>query len=371
MIKHTGQGDQMRIFLQMFTLNFAILLVFISFIQAQEVTTKKSRSWELGGLVQAQHLYNSDVKSNADETSHGFRMRRVRLKTSARLTDWISAKVQFEIRDNSPRLKDAEGKLKLFDHYFIRAGQFKVPVWREELRSSSGLFLIERSAVAEFLVDHLLSARQIGLEFGGVFHDKINLALNYSNGSGEGNRETAGTAKDNETNNGKLYTGRINVTLNNIVEVGISGALNYRGQSLVDTNTRGLVGAVAPDFGVYLPRGVDIEGGFVVGSISKDITGDKDNRQFTLLNVDGRFKQALSQPVANLAGLDAWEAAAGISYIEPNSNADDDEFLVLRFGPAFYFGKNVRMQMNAEIEKPLRETADTIVQLRSQLNVVL
>ncbi|NIW80878.1 MAG: hypothetical protein GWN16_16070, partial [Calditrichae bacterium] len=83
-----------------------------------------------------------------------------------------------------------------------RVGQFKVPVWREELRSSGSLLLVERSAAAEFLADLLLSARHVGIEFGGQFQNGVDFAVNYSNGAGEGEREDAGRNKSFSINNG-------------------------------------------------------------------------------------------------------------------------------------------------------------------------
>ena len=116
-----------------------MLLCFMFTLNGEEVIGKNSTRLELSGRVQLQHLYNSDTESDAVNTNHGFRMRRGRFQVKASLTDWVSAKFQVELRDNSPRLKDAEAKMKLADQFFVRLGQFKVPVWREELRSSGKL----------------------------------------------------------------------------------------------------------------------------------------------------------------------------------------------------------------------------------------
>lgn len=338
---------------------------------AQEVKASNAQSWVFSGRVQLQHLWNNEIASTAAKTSNGFRVRRGRLQTRAKLTDWVSAKFQIEVRDNSPKLKDAEAKIKLFGNYFLRAGQFKVPVWREELRSSGKLLLVERSGVAEFLADNYLSARHVGVEFGGKVNKAVGFALNYSNGAGEGGREDAGRKKydDNVVNNGKLFTGRVNLVLNRQVQIGISGALNQLGEKQASMDTRGNVLVLAPDFGVYLPARVDVEGGFALGSFDKKLTGNSRNDRFTLANVTVRWKTGQAGPGEALGGADVWEVAAGVSYIEPNNNTADDEYWILRAGPAICFGKRTRLQVNGEIEKPADSTSDTVLKIRSQLTV--
>ncbi len=348
-----------------------ITIIFVHFgmLDAQEVKTSKSESWKLSGRAQLQHLFTSDIENDADRTNNGFRIRRGRLKIDAKLTEFISTMFQVEIRDNSPSLKDALLNFRLFEKFKLKAGQFKVPVWREELRSSGNLLLVERSAVASFLEENLLSSWHIGLEFRGEIKQKVQFALNYSNGSGVGVREDAGRNKSYFVNNGKLFTGRINVPLSKVVEVGASGALNQLGMENSVMDRTGNAYTIAPDFGIYAPQGFDIEGGFVFGKFSKDIMDLEQDRQFTLFDVTGRWKTKLSKPNVQLAGLDAWEIAAGISFIEPNDQIEDDETLFIRFGPAVYFGKNTRLQINGEIESPQVNDADSIFKIRTQITV--
>ncbi len=350
-------------------------LLFFNQGMSQEVKCSNAKTWDLSGRVQVQHLWDKDIESDAAVTNNGFRIRRGRFQVKSTLSDRVSATFQMEVRDNSPRILDAEGKLKVFGGQFFRLGQFKVPVWREELRSSGKLLLIERSAVAEFLVENYLSARQIGVEFGGKLFNKVEFAVNYSNGAGEGGREDAGRKKfssdyDSLTiNNGKLYTARINIPLAEAFQLGVSGVLNQRGNevSAIGFDKMGNVTAIAPDFGIYLPVGFDVEGGVVLGSISKNLSGLTDNQDFFLFDVTGRIKSNLKNPVVSLAGLDAWEFAAGFSYVEPDKDLKDDELQVIRFGPAVYFGKHARVQVNGEIED--NAISDATFKVRSQLTI--
>ncbi len=346
-----------------------LTMVFIANGFSQDVKPKNARSWSVAGLVQLQHLYDSQIKADDPETNNGFRIRTGRLQVRAKLTDFISTNFQAEIRDNKPKLLDAEGSMRLFDAFYLRAGQFKVPVWREELRSSSKLLLVERSAAADFLKGEYLSARNIGVEFGGKLGPGIEFEVNYSNGSGEGGREDAGQNKTDNINNGKLYTARVNVPLDKSVQVGVSGALNQRGFRTMEFNDRGNAYVVAPDFGIYLPT-LDVEGGVAVGAISKNFLFTSQDQKFTLMDITGRYRGMLAQAVESLAGMDGFEIAAGVSYVNPDNDMKDDELVVYRFGPALDFGKHTRLQVNGEIEDFTAPNVDSRFLIRSQLTLV-
>ena len=343
---------------------------------AQEVESKNSLNLKLSGRIQLQHVYNNKFRTEKTFTYHGFRMRRVRFQFEGKLTDNLSGKVQIEARDNSPRLKDAVGKLKIYENYYLRFGQFKVPVWREEFRRSSGdLMLVERSSASAFLIVNLLSARQIGIEFGGNILPKLSFAANYSNGSGEGNSEIEILRIVNDeplltVNNGKLYSGRVDYTLNKQVEVAVSGAVNYVGNRIDTLNSTGKNWVIAPDFGIYLPAGIDIEGGLAYGSISKSYLEELDDQYYVIADVTGRWKKMLKESNKNLGGFSGYEIAAGISYIE----IDSDEYNVrtsYKFGPALYFAKKTRLQVNAEIVDPSTKNEDIFWRIRSQFTVNL
>ncbi|HES59751.1 MAG: hypothetical protein JW956_10985 [Calditrichaceae bacterium] len=361
-----------------------LIFVFGVSLMAQEVDASKAKNWSLSGRVQLQHLYDNSIDADAVENNNGFRMRRTRLQVKAKLTDWVSGKIQIEIRDNNPALKDAEAKVKLFDNYALRLGQFKVPVWREELRSSGSLYLVERSHAAEFLVDNYLSARHIGLELSGSYKNGIGFAVNYSNGTGEGGREDAGRTRYtkvndttfvslDEVNNGKLYTARINIPIKKIAEIGLSVSLNQLGNEIAEygIDNKGNVYVIAPDFGLYFPFGLDVEGGVAIGAISKDLIGSAEDEKFNLFDVTAQWKKALDKPIENLGGLDAFGFAGGISYIEPDTETDDNEMLVFRFGPVIYFGKQFRFQVNGEVEQSSAPGSDDVLKIRSQFTLNL
>ncbi|MFZ0389599.1 MAG: porin [Calditrichia bacterium] len=349
----------------------ALLLLLLGAVAAQDVKSSNAQAWSLSGRVQLQHLYNSDIKMNDAQTNGGFRMRRVRVQAGAKINPYLTGKIQFEVRDNSPALKDAELKLKLFDNFYFKGGQFKVPVWREELRSSGKLLLVERSPAAEFLAAYYLSARHIGVEFGGQFMNNSRFALNYSNGAGEGIREDAGRTKSMNVNNGKLFTGRVNLAPSEVLEVGFSAAVNQLGYEAGNFDNTSTITAFAPDFGIYLPAGLDVEGGAAFGKFGKDFFGSNEDINYLIFDISGRWTRQFAEEMVQLAGMSAFELAAGFSRIDGNTDVDNNEYSVVRFGPALYFGKHARLQVNGEIEMPAAENTDNVFLVRSQFTLNL
>jgi hypothetical protein len=311
-----------------YILGVILLVAWSNYNLAQEIKLGNAKSWSVSGLVQVQHLVSPDINSDTSETNNGFRIRTGRLHVKSKLTDFVSARFLIEGRDNNPRLLDAEGML-VFNDFFLKFGQFKVPVWREELRLAGNLLLVERSPAAAFLAgsDILLSSRHMGMEFGGKIQKNVDFAINYSNGSGLGVSEDAGRSKEFNVNNGKLFTGRINVAAKEIL---------------------------------------DIEGGIAFGSISRGLLKTRGDRKFIVSNLTGRWRSEFSQPKNHLAGCSGVEFAAGITYVEPNSNLDVDETIYFRLGPALNFGKHARIQFNGEVEQPTAKGADSMFFVRSQ-----
>jgi len=361
---------------------FLVILIslFFSQLQSQEVASKNSMSLEFSGRVQLQHLYAPETQLQEGITLNGFRIRRGRLRVDAKITPYLSTKFQMEARDNFPRLKDAEGKLKLFTNYYVRFGQFKVPVWREEfLRSSSDLILVERSPASIFLIINLLSARQIGAEVGGQFTEKFSFAFNYSNGSGEGNSEIAVLEKlslKNGTvsllNDGKMYTGRLDYNFSDAIQVGISGVINDIGVQSDTINQSGQNSLIAPDIGIYLPNGIDIEAGVGYGEISKSFFQIFNDQTYFLADVTGRWKKFYKKENAKWGGLNGFELAAGVSHINTQLKTDNEELnerTTVRFGPGVYFGKKTRLQVNGEFVDSKSNGKNNFWRIRSQFTV--
>ena len=346
----------------------ACLFILYSNNNANEIKNINDLNLKLSGTIQLQQLSNFNISPGASITNNGFRIRRGRLKVSSQLNNSTSATIQIEVRDNDPQLKDAVGKIVFFEIFFIRFGQFQVPVWREELRSSGKLLLIERSAVADFLEKNYLSSRHLGFEFGGNLKNGASFTFNYSNGAGEGGREDADQLKNKVVNNGKLSTMRVNMPVGQFMQIGLSGAIKKLGESRIRLNNIGNTYAIVPDFGVYLANWLDIEGGFALGKINKTIEGMDTDQHFSMAETTVRWKHFLKNPDFNLGGLNGWELAAGVAFVEPNGSINKDEFMTYRFGPAVHFGDNTRIQLNGEFLDYTGES-DTTFKVRTQITV--
>mgnify|MGYP005834115789 CR=1 FL=1 len=353
---------------------FLLFLFFFSLGWGQEIKSKNSKTFNLSGRVQFQHLYSNRYASQDSITHHGFKMRRVRLQFESEITPYLFAKVQVEVRDNSPRLKDAEGKLLFFNKYYLRFGQYKVPVWREEfLRSSGDLILVERSNVADFLVVNLLSARHIGVEVGGNLTSNISFIFNYSNGSGEGISEIEklikqGNKLSSDINNGKMWAGRVDVHFNKNVQLGLSGVVNYLGSEVGDLYNKGENIVVVPDFGIYLPSRFDLEGGVAMGSLSKYFIQTQEDEDFLAVDFSCRWKRIFAESLKKWGGLCGIELAASVSSIKCDANALGEK-MSYRLGPAFYFAKKTRCQTNLEVVDPVNRDEEMFWQMRTQFTV--
>ena len=78
----------------------------------------------------------------------------------------------------------------------------------------------------------------------------------------------------------------------------------------------------------------------------------------------------LINPARQWGGLSGFEIAAGVSYINTDSN-ELGERNSYRFGPAVYFSKKTRLQINLEIVDPAVKEEDMFWRIRSQFTVNL
>ncbi len=345
--------------------------VFASTVMGGEpLQLKNSRTWQLSGRVQFQHLYNPDIEAGASVTRQGFRMRRGRFQVKARVSDYIQARMQLSVRDSKVRILDLDATLTMFENGYLRIGQFKVPVWREELRSSGKLILVERSKISAFLLDYHLAGRQLGVEVGYKTANGIWFAANLSNGSGMNVREDAGQTKSDFVNNGKLYTARAEMPFGSAVSLGIAAAYNEVGRYVApQVDNRGSIALLSADVNIKLPLDIEVEGGAIVGTVSRNFLNTTDDEPFRFVDVSGRKRVALAAPVPALAGLQVMEIAGGVTLFTPNPSSGYEKALIIRGGPAVYFGKHTRFQMNVEYEKPDDANQDATIRIRSQFTV--
>lgn len=331
---------------------------------AGDTEAKNSETLKFSGRIQLQHAHDF-TSEDSTETKDGFRMRRGRIQMDATVNEWVSAKIQVEIRDNNPQLLDALAKVKVAEDVTLKLGQFYVPVWREELRSSGDLILVERSDAANMLINENVSGRQIGVGVVVGLTEEIDVELNVANGAGVGTRETPGRPVSGFVNDAKMLSGRVNGAFGD-VEVGLSAVTNTSGaEDLGNDITNSLI---APDFNVSLLDGaLELEGGLGLGSAA---FGDGEGESpadvsWMVWDLTGRLVGHFDSP-CSFGGLDGYEFAFGLTSLDPNTDVDDNEVMIIRGGPALLFGPKVRLQVNAEVELPALDALESTFTLRTQ-----
>ena len=168
----------------------------------------------------------------------------------------------------------------------------------------------------------------------------------------------------------KMWVGRVDFNMSKIFKFGISGAVNAVGQVSDDDSTTGNNTLLAPDFGIYLPSGFDIEGAWATGIIDKTFIEEFENKSYTVWDLSGRWKRFLDKPLEAWGGLSGFELAASYSGINSDVSTSD-ESRVYRGGFGIYFGKRTRLQSNFEYHEPADKNEDSFTTYRTNFTVNL
>lgn len=101
----------------------------------------------IAGMVQFRYLMTfRDTDTDADDFTNGFENRRSRLITFGQIDKDISYRIQAEYRsDGGMILQDASVAYSLGEGWRVTAGQFKLPLLREELVTDLSQLAVERS----------------------------------------------------------------------------------------------------------------------------------------------------------------------------------------------------------------------------------
>jgi len=109
----------------------------------------KANRLNVGGFAQFRYQHSFiDATAPAEDFTHGFQMRKVRVELGGTLGDPnMEFLVNFDFSDASSGadLRDAWGKYNFGNGLYLRAGQYKTGMVREELISDSSQLLVERS----------------------------------------------------------------------------------------------------------------------------------------------------------------------------------------------------------------------------------
>jgi phosphate-selective porin O/P len=312
--------------------------------------------------------------------TNGFEVRRLRIQTDVRFGDNMTLAIQPSFEMGALRMREAYLRVGLTPTFGITLGQEKSPFQRYELNSSNNLLSIERGVRIlgltgrEGLNDLLVNNGYASQDLGGFVDyaapgNKATVKLGVSNGS----RESAA-----DVNNAKSFFGRATATLltnaddQPVLQVGASFAARDRAICQTVTGPSGCSAYYADSSKTTTAFGIDLEwGGYRPGwhVIADFATGD--NVPATLRITSGRNSSNLHNSAdTNLVtfrgvhvvaayrfttgGPDTrvvkmLEPALRVDYTDPNTDASDDDGLLVTPVLNVYFGATVVLRAGLDL----------------------
>lgn len=294
--------------------------------------------FELTGRGQFQ--FNST--SVAAEPATTFEQRRVRLGAGVVIDEWIEGAVEADFAMGELAVKDAWMNLAFMPWLQLQAGQFKKPFSRLELFSSSKIFPIERGVRIrgvpaeaehyELLKNNGYLDREIGAQLHGVV-GPVTWAAGAFNGSGSDTRDV---------NDAKSFAGRLDVRPLAGRPLELGAAVSYR---------------EAPD----LPGGIEdvVDGtAFEADLLWGGFRHSGPNLMLEYMTGDN---VALDDRMTGVQAIGTWflptrrdrvegvEPLLRVSWGDPDTDASDDDGLLLTPGVNVYFHGRNRFMLNWDL----------------------
>jgi hypothetical protein len=342
------------------------------------------RSLELEGQLQVQ----AASTSVDDVVTWDAELRRMRLTAIADAGGGFFGNLQTDFGTDRARVRDAFLEYRPSTHFAVRVGQFKIPFNGIELTSSKRLLVIERGNrirgleadhTSTFLDDKHLSARNRGFMLTGRFiEDRLTLSGGGWTGSGE----------NPDGNDGKEVAARIEYSVLRLPEktsrpliLGVAAVTNgYFGSpgdtlKVVEGDSLRLDDAHYAaayegwlEYGKYLLPGVHVAGNVVFGQNPDVLRARSNDVEFgSFLGLQG-WGEVLFQTGA--AVLTSWAPAFRADWFDPDDDLDDDANLLLTPGLNLYFGSNVKLQLNVDVNLPESDGLDTETAFRTQAQLL-
>jgi hypothetical protein len=285
-----------------------------------------------------------------------FQLRRLRLRITGDWNQYFRVRLQLALQElvrevvNNQVIEDAFIRIRKSDAVEFQLGQYKMPISREELRSSSDQLVIDRSPIVNGNFRRsLLISRDIGLQFGGNLYEH-EIPLEYYAGvwNGEGRNNPFDFIDRNDT---KLFGGRAEYSI--LPGVEIAGGMLF---------SPILAGAGTYTFGIgtfSIPDGDDYSEMAGIWNVDGNFTHPFESGRLVVEGeiLDGtntiRYATAMSQALADTTGpalpkpgdsgfthrgmqiagnvllrkaglFTGWEVGARLAHYDPNVDADDD-----------------------------------------------
>jgi hypothetical protein len=161
----------------------------------------------------AQMRWQLDHNGTTDGNQNYFRLRRLRLRATGDWNEYFRVRLQLALQELAKEnvaaeiLEDAFIRIRKSDALELHFGQYKLPISREELRSSSDQFVVDRSPIVnDNFKRSLWISRDVGLMVAGNFYEH-DLPFEYYAGvwNGEGRNRPLDFKDENDA---KLFGGR-------------------------------------------------------------------------------------------------------------------------------------------------------------------
>src|SRR5262245_220152 len=130
------------------------------------ITDGGANTLNIGGYIQARYLMNfRGGQANNEDFTEGFQLRRARMIFSGTIWDkHLSYLIQSEFSRSTGlfTLQDAWGKYTWDNGFYVRWGQYKLPLLREELVSDTLLLAVDRTPVNATFTQNRSQAAGVG-----------------------------------------------------------------------------------------------------------------------------------------------------------------------------------------------------------------
>lgn len=325
----------------------ALVMIASTGASAVEVDSKAQKI-TFTGRIQPLWSYTSDEGPPSNE----FLIRRARLAMKVKINDWVSGIAEPDFGEGKLSLKDAYFKAELGENFELLAGQAKRRFDLFELTSSTQILVIERDGRIgqrkipsySFLTEDLgFADRDIGLFCGAQLADeKVSIDAAITNGAGANTAASIGE---------KAFQARVSVEP--LKETKLALNLGVSAKPYVQTGTD--VG-YAPAFEVSLEygdfdAGTHLQAGFVDGTNWKEYSAATDEAP-SFMAVQGilTYKKELKSK-----WFEAIEPVVRVSWADPNTDADNDDGLLVTPGLNLFVVSRTRFMLNADIFSPTAE----------------
>lgn len=351
-----------------------LALVLPAVAQAQAPTI------QVQGRIQVQYrLSSGDSSSNYNnsalpQVSNIFEVRRLRIQTNVRFGDNINLSIQPSFEMGALRMRDAFVRVGLSPRIGVTIGQEKSPFQRYELNSSNNLLSIERGVRVLRLsnregLNDVLVNNGYGSHDLGAFVDYVGPDNKFSVKAGvsSGSRESL-----TDVNNAKSFFGRGTATvLTNadnqpVLQVGASfasrdraicsncpaGPLPATPAYYADSSKATTAFGLDLEYGGFRP-GIHVFADFATGdnvpfanrvnsgrnAANLRTSADSALRTFLGFSLVGAYRVNTTGPDTRL--IKFFEPALRIDYLDPNTNLDNDQGLLITPVLNIYFANTV------------------------------